>query len=237
MALIAHPPSIQAVVPLKNLAGAKSRLAELLTPDERRALVLAMLRDVLKALLQTPALAGVHVVSSDAEVLDLARAYGAAALPDRTDNLNDALTQAAGRCAATGADAVLILPADVPLVTPGELEQFVAALDGTPGVVLAPSPDGGTNALLVRPPLALPFRFGPNSLAYHHQEARRRGLRVQQVRTPGLERDIDHPDDLLAILNTPGTTATRRLIRSLCTYSPCKLTPNRERTCASAHPE
>jgi 2-phospho-L-lactate guanylyltransferase len=210
---------IHAVVPVKDLARAKSRLAELLTLEERRALVLAMLSDVLAALSIAPAIANIGLISYDSEVLSLATHKGYSVLYDRANDLNGALTQAAAESAAAGADALLIVPADLPLVTPAEIGQVISKLADTPGVVLASSYDGGTNALLVRPPQALPFHFGPQSLARHQREAHDRGLCVHLLQTPGLERDIDHPSDLIALADTGGATATHQLLRELKLFS------------------
>src|SRR5690242_14746028 len=107
---------IATIIPVKRLPLAKSRLGALLSAPERRALVLAMLGDVLAALGAARGIARVGVISADKLVLELAAARGAEALPDHTPDLNAALTQAAAYYAARGAAATLALPADIPLV-------------------------------------------------------------------------------------------------------------------------
>jgi 2-phospho-L-lactate guanylyltransferase len=128
--------------------------------------------------------------------------------------LNEALTQAATHVAASGAEALLVLPADLPLVTPDDIDALIAVLGPQPSVVLAASRDGGTNALLVRPPLALPFLYGPNSLARHMEAARQRGIGVEAVRSPGLMLDVDQPDDLTLLADTAGNTAAQQFART-----------------------
>jgi 2-phospho-L-lactate guanylyltransferase len=206
---------ICAIVPVKSLSLAKGRLAGILTAAERQALVKAMLGDVLAALGAARGVDRVGVVSRDREVLALAADARAEGLLDREQDLNGALGLAAGRYASSGATAVLVVPADVPLITPGEIERFVGMHAGARGVALAPSRDGGTNALLVWPPLALPFQFGRGSLARHQEMARERGLAPRLFHAPGLELDIDHPDDLFALASSPGATAAQRLVREL----------------------
>ena len=66
-----------AVVPVKERASAKERLAPMLRPEVRQALALAMLEDVLAALTATPGIAGLLVVTVDAEAGRLAASYGA----------------------------------------------------------------------------------------------------------------------------------------------------------------
>jgi 2-phospho-L-lactate/phosphoenolpyruvate guanylyltransferase len=205
-----------AIVPVKPLSTAKSRLSDLLTMSERRALVMAMLDDVLAALGAARGIARIGVISADTTVLARAATLGADALIDSAGDLNTALVDAAGHYAALGASASLILHADVPLVTPTEIERLLASYPGPRGATIAPSRDGGTNALLVRPPLALPFRFGTNSLAQHVEAACERGLPVALVRSPGLELDVDRPDDLLRLAELDGETAAQRLARELC---------------------
>ncbi len=198
---------ITAIVPVKTLATAKGRLARFLAPAERRALVQAMLDDVLAALLAARNIARVGVVSADAAVLAQAAARGVETLIDQHGDLNAALTA-----------ATLVLHADVPLVTPDEIEQLVAAGQAPPSAVLAPSRDGGTNALLSCPPLALPFRFGADSLAQHSAMARLHGIRLRQFHRPGLELDIDRPDDLWLLAETAGASAAQQLVRELNVY-------------------
>src|SRR5215207_1818568 len=142
---------IAAIIPVKALPLAKSRLGALLSGLERRALVLAMLGDVLAAVGAARSIDHVGVISADSTVLALALARGAQALPDHAHDLNAALTQAAAHFAARGA-AVLALPADIPLVQSREIDDLIATQATPRGMVIAPSRDGGTNALLAWPP-------------------------------------------------------------------------------------
>jgi 2-phospho-L-lactate guanylyltransferase len=207
---------IAAIIPVKALPLAKSRLSALLSGPERRALVLAMLSDVLAAVGAAHSIAHIGVISADPTVLALANARGAVALPDHAHDLNAALTQAAAHYTARGVAAVLALPADIPLVQSREIDDLNAARMTVPGMVIAPSRDGGTNALLAWPPLALPFLFGVGSQARHLAAAHERGLTVREFRTPGMELDVDRPDDLLLLAETDGETETQRLVRELC---------------------
>lgn len=205
---------LAAIVPVKTLPQAKGRLARVLHPAERRALVQTMLGDVLRALLATSGIARVGVISADADVLAQARALGAEPLRDQAADLNAALAQAARYYAAEGAQGVLVLPADVPLATPAALEQLIVAAPEQ-GAAIVPSRDGGTNALLVRPPLALPFRFGLGSLAQHERAAQEHGLPFVVADIAGVNLDVDHADDLLLLAEREGATATQRLLREL----------------------
>jgi 2-phospho-L-lactate guanylyltransferase len=143
------------------------------------------------------ALAGVAVISRDPAVRALAAAQGAQPLVERGYDLNAALEQARAAVVAAGAAAVLVLPADLPLLTAEDLAGLCAQAQLGDGVVIAPSHDGGTNALLLRPPLALPYAFGVDSFARHCALAAAAGLPCRVYRSPTLAWDVDTPEDLL----------------------------------------
>ncbi|NOK62559.1 MAG: 2-phospho-L-lactate guanylyltransferase, coenzyme F420 biosynthesis enzyme, CobY/MobA/RfbA family [Chloroflexi bacterium AL-W] len=214
---------IYAIVPVKQLDQAKSRLSKILTPAARQKLVLTMLCDVLRTLLHNPMIDGVGVISGDATVLALAASEGAEPLLDQTADLNSALVQASRHVAARGATGVLVLPADVPLVTDRDIAALLDASGVGPGIVIAPSPDGGTNALLIRPPSAVPFQFGLESLQRHCEAAQQRDLAIQVINAAGLSMDIDNCDDLVQLTEANGQTATQQLVRHLLmtTRMPC----------------
>jgi 2-phospho-L-lactate/phosphoenolpyruvate guanylyltransferase len=206
---------LYAIVPVKPLSLAKGRLSAVLTASERRALVLAMLGDVLAALRATQVVRKTVVVSRDAEVQALVARLGAVALLEEAEGLNTAYAQAATFAGLRGATALLALPADLPLATPNEIAGLVAAgQEG--GVALAPSRDGGTNGLYRSLDAALPFLFGSGSLARHIDTARVSGLEPRLFRAPGLELDIDQPDDLLLLAEAAGETAAQQVVRELC---------------------
>jgi 2-phospho-L-lactate guanylyltransferase len=192
---------IAALVPVKRLAQAKSRLRAVLSDGQRRDFVLAMLEDALRLLASQRAIATTAVVSADEEVLAFARRLGAQPIrePPGVHGLNAALAFAADVLARQGARGVLVLPADVPLATPADLGAVLAAWQDTP-VVLCRSQSHGTGALALRPPHAIPFRFGPRSFAAHRRAAAERDLPVAVLDRPGLALDIDRPGDLRAVL-------------------------------------
>jgi 2-phospho-L-lactate guanylyltransferase len=136
------------------------------------------------------------VISSDARALAVARELGAEPLVERGQGLNHALYL--GRRWAMEracAEVLLVILSDLPWLASADLEALLA-LASRASVVIAPSKDGGTNALLLRPPHAIPFRFGPDSAARHAAAAQERGLPVALARSPGLAFDVDTPDDV-----------------------------------------
>lgn len=210
---------IAALVPAKALDQAKGRLAALLSEEERRRLAMAMLEDVLRALQAVPRLDLIAVVSPDAGVLARAGELGAEPVPEPSTvrGINQALAHARDLALRRGADSLLVVLGDVPAVAPAEIESIldVLAAAASPTVVVCPSQTRGTSALALRPPDAIPFRFGERSFQLHRREAAARGIPTRVLRIASLEADIDEPDDLLDLLSRPAETATHRLLAEL----------------------
>ena len=121
---------------------------------------------------------------------------GALALAEEGVGLNQALVQGCAQAEQGGADAVLILPADLPWLNAQDLAALWSCWEQGARVVLAQSQDGGTNAMLVQVPSPIPFAFGPQSLARHRTLAEEAGLRVAIYESASLAFDVDWPADL-----------------------------------------
>ncbi len=186
------------IVPMKPFAQAKQRLRPAVANGERVVLARAMLIHVLAAVHQSGVGDLRFLISADADVLSLASDHGFSPLVEATAGYNDAVAQAIGEAQRQGAETVLVLPADLPQITPDDVQDLVRLVADTgAAVVLAPdAADAGTNALLLRPPDLLPPSFGPDSFCRHLALAR--GLGVEPVihRHPHLARDVDWPSDL-----------------------------------------
>lgn len=189
--------AIWLVVPVKPLDEGKSRLAATLSLDGRAALTRRWLLGVLQTAQASGCFAGQAVISRDAEVLALAAAQGAVPIHETGDDLNAALEQARRYEAIAAADALLVLPSDLPLLTVDDLRGLCSRAALGDGVVIAPSHDGGTNALLLRPPQAIAYAFGAASYARHCAQAAAAGLPCYTYRSETLAWDVDYPEDLL----------------------------------------
>jgi len=185
-----------AIVPIKALTATKTRLAAALDPPDRAALTLRVLGGVLAAL-DTPGIAERLVVTPDAAVLQAAQAAGATRLRQDGEGLNEGLAQGRAWARAAGAEAILIVLGDLPLLGRDDVAALLALADRPNVAVFAPDRHGtGTNALLLRPPDALPFAFGVDSLARHRAGAQARGLLSRSYDAPGTALDLDTPADL-----------------------------------------
>jgi 2-phospho-L-lactate guanylyltransferase len=205
---------VWAVVPVKERYRAKERLALRLPAAIRQALALAMLEDVLSAVVAARGLAGIAVVTVDPAARALAQRYRARVIEDGArDGHTGAVATAARRLAAERVGGMLALPGDIPLVTAAEIEQILMAHRAAPAFTIAPSHDeGGSNAVLVSPPEAVPLRFGEDSFFPHLRAAAAQGIAPTVLRLLGIALDIDHPVDLDRFLRLPSATHTRALL-------------------------
>jgi 2-phospho-L-lactate guanylyltransferase len=203
-----------AVVPVKERVSAKERLAPMLAPEVRQALALAMLEDVLEALSATPGIAGLLVVTVDPEARQMAVRYGGRPIETGArDGHSGAVAAAARLLAAEGRSGMLTLPGDIPLVTPAEIAQLLAAHLPAPSFTIAPSHDEqGSNAIACSPPDAGPLRFGENSFYPHLQAAEARGIRPRVLYLPGIALDIDNPEDVLSFMRIDSQTRARAVL-------------------------
>jgi 2-phospho-L-lactate/phosphoenolpyruvate guanylyltransferase len=203
------------LVPVKNLANAKQRLASLLAPAERLALAEAMLRDVCQALGEWRGHPPVALVTGDPIARDLARFYALQVIDDSTNPGETGAIEAATHAAQfNGAEFSLVIPADIPLLEARHLEQVISS--GPPeGSVLVPAADGrGTNAVLRRPASLFPLRFGNDSFQPHLQAARSTGKPCLVLECSSLAVDVDSPADLHRLVSLPGETRAQRLART-----------------------
>lgn len=205
---MSQPKQLWVIIPAKPLDEGKSRLASALTGQERHGLARRLLARTLEVVLSVPGLAGVLVISRDSEILALAGGRGALALAElgientngaaisgeKERGLNQAVVQAADHARREKGDALLFLPTDLPLLQADDIYGLVRAWNRRENcVVIAPSHDGGTNALLLAPPDAIAPSFGVGSFARHIRLAEEKGLVVEIVESEGLAWDVDTP--------------------------------------------
>jgi len=186
-----------AVIPVKSLDKAKSRLSSFLKAAERKELCLKMLEDVLMTVKSVKSITQTVVVGNDLEVLHAAEKFDIEYLEERRDGLNQAVSQAIDWCCKRGASSVLVLPIDIPLVTPVDLEKMLALREKA-SMVISPSRSGeGTNTLLLTTPHVTPTFYGPQSFHRHLEEASKRGISFSCHGSERVALDIDTIEDLI----------------------------------------
>lgn len=190
--------SLWAIVPVKSFRDGKSRLTGTLNDSDRFRLIINLLENTLKILLASEFIERVVVVSKDDQALLSASQCGATPLKEVAGlDLNSAITYGVQFAASQSVDSVLIIPADLPLLRLEDLNALICGADPAPCVAIAPDRhQDGTNALLVSPPAAIHFQYGPGSFQKHIDQSKQRGMKVQIVHSWSFELDLDLPDDL-----------------------------------------
>jgi 2-phospho-L-lactate guanylyltransferase len=194
--------TIWAIVPVKPLRRGKSRLAGALSEEERTQLNRLLLEHTLTTLADLKEVEQVLVVSRDTAALAIAREYGARTVQeDGSPHLNTALQRATVVAQVYATRGVLVLPADLPLLSRKDLLTLIKRAKKPPVVVIAPDRrEQGTNALLISPAGLIEYDFGPGSFKRHCKRASEAGARLEIVELESLALDLDIPEDL-ALLN------------------------------------
>jgi 2-phospho-L-lactate/phosphoenolpyruvate guanylyltransferase len=193
------PRTVVVIIPVGGLEGAKSRLGAVLDAEERQELVRRLARTTIRAAVAAAGVSETIVITPDDEVRGLALDAGARPLRQRSRGLNAGLREAREEAIAADADAVLILPIDLPRVTTAAIEAILDTLARRTAPVVGIVPDRhgrGTNGLYLAPPDVIDVHFGGDSREAHAAAGRAAGASVVELESP-LAMDIDTPDDLL----------------------------------------
>lgn len=199
-------PATLVVVPMKDPRLAKTRLRDTLDAAERTRFARHLFERTLRLLIdlrkEAPGLFDIAVVTGHAGIAKRATALGLRAIAERSGaTLNDAVTDAAAAARTEGYKRLCILPADLAAPDPDDVRRLLTQ-KLEKGVVLCPSRDLGTNALLVSPPDAVPFAYGPGSFRAHHAAAEQAGLAARVLPLESLRWDIDSSADLAELIDT-----------------------------------
>ncbi len=190
------------LIPVKDLSRAKQRLAPLMTQAERTRLAWAMLENTFAAAAWTHNVDRIAIVTLYPPAIELAKKFGMEVILER-EQISESVSVDFGskELLKRGAQAILRLPIDLPLLTVEDIETLLDHDDAAPSVVITPSRDGtGTNALLRRPPDLFPSHFGAHSLSKHLAEAEKVKARCRVLELPRIALDIDEPADLVELL-------------------------------------
>lgn len=201
------------VIPVKNPSSAKQRLSEILTAERRKELALALIDNVLSAVLPAAGY-GVLVVTDSDEIARRVRSRGAEVLMEPESKGETAAVEAATRWSVEhGFERQLVIPGDMPCVTPQDIQTLLSFNLPVPGAVFCPATgDDGTNAIMTAPPNAVAYRFGVRSFPDYLERARQTNVSFQVERLPNLVLDLDTPEDLKEYMSKPRDSAVYRLL-------------------------
>jgi 2-phospho-L-lactate/phosphoenolpyruvate guanylyltransferase len=199
--------SLWVIVPVKPLRRGKSRLAGVLSEEERTFLNYTMLANTLKTLTEVDSIEQILVVSRDTGALAMARDFKARTVQeDGSSDLNTALQRATMVAMLYAAQSIMILPDDLPLLTPEAVKSLISHAVHPPVVVINPDRRmDGTNALLTSPGGLINYSFGPGSFKRHVEQARRYNVRLEICQIDEISLDLDVPEDLQFLRERDGS--------------------------------
>ena len=199
---------MQVLLPLKEFAASKQRLAGVLSVTERACLLQSMVGDVLGVLTQHPDIKRIAICSRDRAALWLANHFGVEFIDEQRTHaadLNHAVNSAVRGLAAEGCDDILVVHGDLPLLSAQDVSTFLlrhrSARAALSAVTIAPDRRGlGTNLLAWRPLQQFQTQYGADSFAKHCAQAHALDAQLTICELPGARCDIDEPEDLLLML-------------------------------------
>ena len=197
-----------ALLPVKAPLQSKTRLTSVLLDQECAALSWAMLKDMLAALNGAEVIDTITLLTKDPDVISYSLQHGLKIVKEESGaGLNASIDSATAELTGAGINELLILPVDLPTVRASDIDKLCRRHRGNLTVCPAIR-DGGTNALVSAPPNAVAAQFGPDSARRFLKTARRNGISAKRMTLRAFERDIDHPDDLVWLLEQQGTNHT-----------------------------
>jgi len=206
---------VHVIIPFKGLSESKSRLASGIPDEIRKRLVKAMLSDVISAVVSSRKVSHIIVVTSDETIKSIIPKNATLLLEDKPGGINQAINEATEHSIRMNAEATLIVPADVPLITPQDIDAIISAGESKPAVIISPSSTGGTNLLYRAPPKVIKPRFGRNSFQAHLKESRRMKVEPKIYRSSTVSLDVDEIDDAKRVLQYGSHTKTFEVLSKL----------------------
>lgn len=194
---------IAAVIPMKNLHYAKSRLSNILTLQQRKELVLFLFNITIKTLKKSKFISEIIVVSSDKTIEKISFKNGLIFIKDSDNGVNNAIILADRYCVQNNIDASIVIPHDLPFISVKEIDYTCNISEKYPKcVIICPSKRfDGTNILFRKPPSVIATFYDNNSYLNHLKEAEKFNIPLESINLDNLMFDIDTREDLLDFLS------------------------------------
>ena len=207
--------NIYAIVPAKTFANSKQRLAKILTVDERIKLSEVMLYDVLDCVCNCRSISRTIVISKDERIFSIAKEFGTKTVQEEEElGVNAAVALADSICKHS--DASIVIPQDLPLILPSDIDMFCSSAEEKNCVIITPSHRyDGTNALLRKPPNVIKTHYDEDSYEIHVQKAMERNVPVKVVMNRRLMLDLDVPSDFTHIMSGNSSIRTVSYLQSI----------------------
>ncbi|NVM03194.1 MAG: 2-phospho-L-lactate guanylyltransferase [Candidatus Helarchaeota archaeon] len=205
------------IIPVKSLKLAKLRLSSILNAEQRKMLCVNMFKDVIQAASLAKKTKKIVTISSDPSILDIGSQFGDIISEQLETNINESINSAIDFAMKKKSDSVLIIPGDIPLITPIDIDQIFNYEINPPTIIISPSiRRNGTNLLFLMPSNIIKIEYGEDSFQKHIEKARiieNLNLIIYNSRNIGL--DIDLPEDIFLFLKTPSQTLTYQYLTKI----------------------
>lgn len=204
------------LIPVKNLKFANERLSSVLSQEDRTSLAYEMLKDVFEAASESKLADKVIVVTLDKKAMFMADGLGFAVIDEeKQESESSSVDYALKVCRDMGAESVMVIPGDAPLITSVDIDFVFEKVKDYPHIIMVPAADMlGTNAILRKPPDVIPSMFGHDSFRKHKQLADEKNIPCETYELPNIALDIDEPADIEHLrLQGRHTRAYRELVR------------------------
>ncbi|MFB0560877.1 MAG: 2-phospho-L-lactate guanylyltransferase [Candidatus Lokiarchaeia archaeon] len=199
---------VHVIIPFKGLVESKSRLVRGISDDLRKRLVMAMLSDVIAAVTSSKKVNYLIVITSDTKIENTVPKNATLLLEERPRGINQAIIDATKYSLSMNAEATLVVPADLPLITPQDIDTIILMGRSKPVVILSSSLTGGTNILFRAPPQIIEPKFGNNSFQAHLKESRKMNIEPKIYSSPGVSLDLDEIEDIKKLMEYGNHTKT-----------------------------
>ncbi|MHA1358865.1 MAG: 2-phospho-L-lactate guanylyltransferase [Candidatus Helarchaeota archaeon] len=208
------------IIPIKSLVNSKKRLESFLAPADRRALVLALLKDVLTAVTRSKFTDGILLVTPDTEIIEIIKKWNISKLQFLLETkelgTNEAVQFAINWCLKRPITSILIIPADLPLISPENVDDLIQLGANNYSIIIAPSQrKDGTNAFYQRPPNLIPVWYGDNSYQKNLATISNHNLQFKIIENPAFALDIDLKIDLIEYQKKAISSNTARVLKTL----------------------
>jgi 2-phospho-L-lactate guanylyltransferase len=208
------------IIPVKSLINSKQRLNSFLTPEEREKLVHALLQDVLTAATNSKLAHCTLLITSDSKIVKITQQWH---LPNleyliepKEKGINYAVQFALEWCLSKSVSSILIIPADIPLITAEDIDDLIKLAQEKSSIVIAPSQrKDGTNAFYQQPPNLFQVWYGPDSFRKNLNLILKKHLPYHILEHPAFALDIDLKEDLIHLQQMNSNTYTSKFVKNL----------------------
>ena len=185
------------IIPVKPFKKGKSRLRAYFGRQDLYALNYNLFLQTIENVKAAACISHILVISHDRHAQAVARQHELEVCHEpRPSSLNLAVNQAMNYILDRGGGHVMVLPTDLPKLTPDDLVTTVNQIPAS-GILIVPDHHyRGTNALGMSSPMLINAAYGMNSFHNHSFQAQQKNLNLRVYYNQAIMHDLDTQPDL-----------------------------------------